>query len=82
MHDVCTHVEGAGSAEEHVAHDMLPASGKYKLGIVAVLYVCAQKGFNIIFPVFVYLLKLINGDDAGLIGFFQVFEYFIQCFFR
>ena len=49
-----------------------------ELGIMAVLNVCPQQGFHILFRILRNLLKLINGNDIWLFRVFQIMEDFLQ----
>lgn len=53
---------------------MTIAAGIDKQAIVHFLYMCPQQSLNVFLRVLGYLLKLIDGEDAWLVGLFQITE--------
>ena len=78
MHYRGTLIEGMGSTGKEIAHQMTLTPSEDELGIMAVLNVCPQQGFHILFGILRNLLKLIYGNDIGLFRVFQIMENLFQ----
>ena len=61
---------------------MTIAAGIDKQAIVHFLDMRPQQSLHILLWVLGYLLKLIDGEDAWLVGLFQLTEDFLQCQLR
>ena len=63
---------------EHVFEDVTVAARKDEQTVVHGLDIAAEQGLHVFLGIIGDLLKFVNGEDAGFVGFLQIVEDFLE----